>query len=71
MERRKGISKIITKEEVAKNDYNLSPSRYVAQDGGEEALPLEDALVQIQEAEEERKQADEKLKGVLKEMGIG
>ena len=65
----KGISKIITKEEAAKNDYNLSPSRYVAQDSGEEVLPLEDAVVQLQEAEEERKHADEKLNEVLEEIG--
>ena len=65
----KGISKIITKEEAAKNDYNLSPSRYVAQDSGEEVLPLEDAIVQLQEAEEERKHADEKLNEVLEEVG--
>ena len=65
-----GISKIITKEEATKNDYSLSPSRYVAQDGGEVALPLEDALVQLKESEEERQQADEKLKDVLEEMGM-
>lgn len=29
-----GVSKVIAREEVLKNDYNLSPSRYVAQDGG-------------------------------------
>jgi len=67
----KGISKIITKEEVAKNDYNLSPSRYVAQDGEEETLDLKDAIVQLKEAEEERKEADEKLKKVLDEIGVG
>ncbi len=54
-----GISKIISKEEAAKNDYNLSPSRYVAQNGEDETLPLEDAVVQLKEAEEERKEADE------------
>ena len=66
----KGLSKITTKEEVAKNDYNLSPSRYVAQDGEEEVLPLDDAIIQLQEAEEERKQADEKLKDVLEQLGF-
>jgi len=54
-----GISKIITKEEVAKNDYNLSPSRYMTQDGEDDTLPLEDAVVLLNEAEEERKLADE------------
>jgi type I restriction enzyme M protein len=65
-----GISKIITKEEATKNDYNLSPSRYVAQSGVDETLPLEDAVVQLQEAEEEREKADERLKRILKEMGV-
>jgi type I restriction enzyme M protein len=65
-----GISKIISKEEAAKNDYNLSPSRYVAQNGEDETLPLEDAVVQLKEAEEERKEADEKLEVILKEMGL-
>ncbi|RZN64319.1 MAG: SAM-dependent DNA methyltransferase, partial [Candidatus Methanoliparum thermophilum] len=65
-----GISKIITKEEAVKNDYNLSPSRYVIQNGEDETLPLEDAVVQLKEAEEERKEADEKLMAILKEIGL-
>lgn len=60
-----GISKIISKEEAARNDYNLSPSRYVAQDGEDDTLPLEDAVVLLQEAEEERREADEKLEKIL------
>ena len=65
-----GISKIITKEEAARNDYNLSPSRYVAQNGEDDTLDLEDAIVQLKETEEERNQADEKLRTILKEMGV-
>lgn len=65
-----GISKVISKDEVVRNDYNLSPSRYVSQDGGEEVLPLEEALVLLKEAEEERKEADESLKEVLGILGL-
>ncbi|MFY9117963.1 MAG: class I SAM-dependent DNA methyltransferase [Dysgonamonadaceae bacterium] len=65
-----GISKIIPIEEAARNDYNLSPSRYVAQNGKDDTLPLEDAVVQLQEAEEERQKADEKLKAILEELGV-
>jgi len=65
-----GISKIITKEEAARNDYNLSPSRYIAQNGEDDTLDLEDAVVQLLEAEEERRDADEKVKAILKEMGL-
>ncbi len=65
-----GISVIIHKDEVVKNDYNLSPSRYVSQNGEEEVLPLEDAVVLLKEAEEERAEADRKLKLVLQELGL-
>lgn len=66
-----GLSAVITNEEAARNDYNLSPSRYVAQNGGEEVLPLEEALVQLQEAEEERVVADRELEEILKSLGLG
>jgi len=65
-----GISKIIAREEATRNDYNLSPSRYVAQNGEDDTLDLEDAIVQLKEAEEERNEADEKLRTILKEMGV-
>ncbi len=66
-----GISRVINKEEAIKNDYNLSPSRYVAQDGEDDTLPLEDALVLLKEAEEERKQADRDLHEILMRLGLG
>jgi type I restriction enzyme M protein len=65
-----GISAIISKEEAAKNDYNLSPSRYVAQGAAEEVLPVEEAVVLLQEAEEERSEADRELKDVLAQLGL-
>ena len=65
-----GISKIVPREEAVKNDYNLSPSLYVAQNGTDDTLSLEDAIVQLQEAEEERKEADARLREVLEGLGI-
>jgi len=65
-----GISKIIKTEEIIKYDYNLSPSRYVAQNGGDETLPLEEAVVLVREAEEERQKADQKLYRVLEQLGF-
>jgi type I restriction enzyme M protein len=66
-----GLSAIITKEEAARNDYNLSPSRYVASNDKEEVLPLEEAMVLLREAEEERAQADNELAQVLRTLGLG
>jgi len=64
------LSKMISLEETVKNDFNLSPSRYVSKNGNEEVLPLEDAVVQLREAEEERAKVDKKLQEVLKELGF-
>ncbi len=66
-----GLSAVISNEEAARNDYNLSPSRYVAQNGSEEVLPLEEALVRLQEAEEERAAIDKELNEILKALGLG
>ncbi|MDI6851380.1 MAG: class I SAM-dependent DNA methyltransferase [bacterium] len=66
-----GLSAIITNEEAARNDYNLSPSRYVVTNDKEEVLPLEEAVVLLREAEEERAQADAQLKEVLRVLGLG
>lgn len=65
-----GLSAIITNEEATKNDYNLSPSRYVST--GEEAvvLPLDEAVVLLAEAEEERAKADKRLYEVLTKLGF-
>ncbi len=64
------LSKVVSLDEVSKNDFNLSPSRYVSKDGGEEVLPLEDAVVLLEEAEEERAKVDKELQSVLKELGF-
>jgi len=61
---------IITNDEAARNDYNLSPSRYVSTNGKEEVLPLEEAVVRLQEAEEERAEADRALNEVLRTLGV-
>jgi type I restriction enzyme M protein len=65
-----GMSTIITNDEAARNDYNLSPSRYVSTNGKEEVLPLEEAVVRLQEAEEERAEADRALNEVLRTLGV-
>jgi type I restriction enzyme M protein len=66
-----GLSAIVTTAEAARNDYNLSPSRYVATDDVEPPLPLEEALVLLAQAEEARAEADAELDAVLAELGLG
>ncbi|HJQ94764.1 MAG TPA: class I SAM-dependent DNA methyltransferase [Acidimicrobiia bacterium] len=64
------LASVITTSEAVSNDFNLSPSRYVQVDGGEEVLPLEDAVVLLKEAEEERAAADVALGEVLDRLGL-
>jgi type I restriction enzyme M protein len=65
-----GLSAIITKDEAARNDYNLSPSRYVAVNGGGAPLPLDEAIVLLAEAEEDRAAVDVELDKVLATLGF-
>jgi len=65
------LSVVISREEAARNDYNISPSRYVSTNGGEEVLQLEEVLVRLEAAEEERAEAERALRGVLAVLGFG
>lgn len=65
-----GLSKIIKTEEAVRNDYNLSPSRYVASNHQEEVLPLEEVVVLLSEAEEERQAVDIELNEILTKLGL-
>ncbi|OGV69538.1 MAG: DNA methyltransferase [Lentisphaerae bacterium RIFOXYB12_FULL_65_16] len=64
------LAAVITKADAAKNDYNLSPSRYVSVGEQVEVLPLDEAVVELREAEEERDAADRELEKVLKKLGL-
>ena len=61
---------VVTTEQIASNDFNLSPSRYVAGAVAGEVLPLDEAVKLLREAEAKRAEADRQLWVVLKELGI-
>lgn len=65
-----GLSRLIGTDEVIRNDYNVSPSRYISLNGTNDVLPLEEALVLLEEVEEERREADGELTKVLTALGI-
>jgi len=65
-----GLSAIIATQDAIKNDYNLSPSRYVSVGEKEDVLPLDEAVVLLREAEEEREAADRGLTEVLRRLGL-
>jgi type I restriction enzyme M protein len=61
---------VVTIEQITSNDYNLSPARYVAAVAIEDALPIQEAVKRLREAEAGRAKADEVLRKVLAELGI-
>ncbi len=65
-----GLSAIIGTADAARNDYNLSPSRYVSVGEQVEVLPLDEAVVRLREAEEEFEAANRELESVLKKLGL-
>jgi len=62
------FTKIITNEEVEKNDYNLSPSRYVGNGKEEEYRDVDEILVELAELEEERQKTDRELNEIMKKI---
>ncbi len=66
----KDLSAVISIDEAVRSDYNLSPSRYVL-GGSYDALPVDEALVLLRAAEEERSNADQDLERELTELGLG
>ena len=65
-----GLSAIIPTRDATKNDYNLSPSRYVSVGEKEDVLPLDEAVVLLREGEEELEAANRELEKVLKNLGL-
>ncbi|SCG85974.1 type I restriction-modification system subunit M [Methanobacterium congolense] len=64
------LSKIIKNEDVVKNDFNLSPSRYVILNKEENLLSLEEAVIKLKDAEEKQKNADKELSNILNKLGL-
>ena len=63
------LIKVIAKDEAVKNDYNLSPSRYVGNGKEEEYRDVDEILVELAELEEEREKADKDLNKIMKKIG--
>jgi len=63
-------SRIVTRDEIAKNDFNISPSRYIHTGAGEEYRPVAEIVEELNALEEEAKATDAALKAILKRIGV-
>jgi len=64
------LSRIVEHAEIKKNDYNLSPSRYIHTLEAETYRPIEEIVEELDAIEVEAKEADKKLKEILEKIGI-
>lgn len=64
------FSKFISKEEVVKNDYNISPSRYINLSEAVEYKPVAEILAELKEIEKKANEADKNLQNVLQQLGF-
>jgi len=64
------FSVFVGKDEIIKNDYNISPSRYIHIGDVAEYETVENILSKLAEVELKAKAADKNLQKVLKELGF-
>lgn len=58
-------SRIVTREEIAKNDFNISPSRYIHTGAGEEYRPIAEIAEELEAIEREATETNATLRAVL------
>ena len=63
-------SRIVSREEIAKNDFNISPSRYIHTGAGEEYRPIAEIVEELEALEEEAKTNDVLLKSILRKLAV-
>ncbi len=63
-------SRIVNREEIAKNDFNISPSRYIHTGAGEEYRAIAEIVEELNALEEEARETDQALKAILARIGI-
>ena len=64
------LSRIVDLEELKKNDYNISPSRYIHTGDAETYRPIGEIVAELDAIEAEAKETDKALRDILKKIGV-
>ena len=64
------LGRIITREEIAKNDYNISPSRYIHTGEGEEYRPIGEIVEELEALETEVAETNKALRKILQALTV-
>jgi len=63
-------SRVVTREEIAKNDFNISPSRYIHTGAGEEYRPIAEIVEELEALEEEEQASSTNLRQILTQLDV-
>jgi type I restriction enzyme M protein len=58
-------SRIVARDEIVKNDFNISPSRYIHTGAADEYRPIAEIVEELEALEVEARETDAALRGVL------
>lgn len=64
------FARVVTREQVAKEDYNISPSRYIHVADAEAHRPIAEILEELEALDGEAAEANAKLRAVLSKVGV-
>ncbi len=64
------LSPIVDHAELKKNDYNISPSRYIHTSDAETYRPIAEIVAELDAIEAEVKETDKALRKILKQLGV-
>jgi len=64
------LSRIVDHDELKKNDYNISPSRYIHTSDAETYRPIAEIVGELEAVEAEARDTDKALKEILEKIGV-
>ncbi len=64
------FARLVDKEDIVKNDYNISPSRYIQINDAETYRPIGEIVEELNMLEEESVEIDKEVKNILKKLGV-
>ena len=64
------FARLVDKEEIVKNDYNISPSRYIQINDAETYRPIGEIVEELNMLEKEAAEIDKEVKKIMEKMGI-
>ena len=64
-----GLSRLLSKEDLIKADYSLSPTRFISSGAEEDVASIEALIPQLRNLDEERQKNVAILNDILKQLG--